>query len=600
MACLTYLLLVLVFTTLTTIDTRSVQQEPNIELLLTKRINENKRLTMTIASYRHRFEHSPNFKAFRWALSQQATPPYCDFCYLFIPALQFLIEINETVHIENVTLVLCKKIELFLDIDVCYGAVHEYKDAVIEILSITPLNSKELCALTFDCENPADFPILRWNVTLPGSKPTPKPPQPPSPDSPKLKILHLSDIHVDFSYKPDSQADCTKPLCCREGQARPGQAGAGFWGDYRNCDIPIWTAQAMLQYASAIEDFDFIYYTGDLPPHNVWNQSRDEQLYSIKTINQLLTQIFPNKTFYPAVGNHEAAPCNLFPTPAIRSENISWLYEALADSWLTLGLPSDTRDTISLGAFYTTIVRPGLRLISLNMNYCSSENYWLFVNATDPLGQLQWLVQWLQYAEDHDEKVHIIGHHPPRSCLAAFSWNFHSIVNRYENTIAGQFYGHTHNDEFIVFYDDADSQRPISMAYVTPSLTTQAFLNPGYRVYTMDGSYQNSSYWVLDHRTVIMNLTASNSYNKTIFVDEYGARDAYQMQNLFPLDWHNLTQRMQNDIDGPLMTLAYTYYTKSYSNGAKCDHECRRSLLCNFKTARSDDPHACDSIPTYR
>jgi hypothetical protein len=67
------------------------------------------------------------------------------------------------------------------------------------------------------------------------------------------------------------------------------------------------------------------------------------------------------------------------------------LYEALADSWIKLGLPADTRDSIVRGAFYTTIVRPGLRMISLNMNYCAPENYWLFVNATDPLDQLQWV-----------------------------------------------------------------------------------------------------------------------------------------------------------------------------------------------------------------
>jgi sphingomyelin phosphodiesterase len=91
------------------------------------------------------------------------------------------------------------------------------------------------------------------------------------------------------------------------------------------------------------------------------------------------------------------APCNLFPTPSIRSDNISWLYEALADSWLTLGLPEDTRESILRGAFYTTLVRPGLRLISLNMNYCAPENYWLFVNATDPLDQLQWVFNRLQF-----------------------------------------------------------------------------------------------------------------------------------------------------------------------------------------------------------
>jgi hypothetical protein len=114
----------------------------------------------------------------------------------------------------------------------------------------------------------------------------------------------------------------------------------------------------------------------------------------------------------------------------------------------------------------------------------------------------------------------------------------------------------------------------------------------------MDGNYPASSYYVLDHYTVIMNLTATNTYNRTTMIKEYEARDAYQMQNLFPADWDNLIQRMQNDINGPLMSSAYTYYTKSYANGTNCDHNCRRNLLCNFKTARSDDPHACDSIPT--
>lgn len=81
----------------------------------------------------------------------------------------------------------------------------------------------------------------------------------------------------------------------------------------------------------------------------------------------------------------------MFPTPNIRNDNITWLYEVLADSWIKLGLPEDTRDSILRGAFYTTIIRPGLRLISMNMNYCAPENYWLFVNTTDPLDQLQWV-----------------------------------------------------------------------------------------------------------------------------------------------------------------------------------------------------------------
>jgi sphingomyelin phosphodiesterase len=67
------------------------------------------------------------------------------------------------------------------------------------------------------------------------------------------------------------------------------------------------------------------------------------------------------------------------------------LYQALADSWIRLGLPADTRETVERGGFYTTVIRPGFRLISLNMNYCSSENFWLFINSTDPLNQLDWV-----------------------------------------------------------------------------------------------------------------------------------------------------------------------------------------------------------------
>ncbi|CAF3638427.1 unnamed protein product [Rotaria socialis] len=209
-------------------------------------------------------------------------------------------------------------------------------------------------------------------------------------------------------------------------------------------------------------------------------------------------------------------------------------------------------------------------------------------------------IQWLQYAEDHEEKVHIIGHHPPTSCLAAFKnqkFSFFSDDVNYENTIAGQFFGHVHEDEFTVFYDEIDQTRPVSMAYIGPSLTTYSSLNPDYSIFTVDGDYPGSSYWALDHRTVIMNLTATNIYNQTIFHDEYSARDAYQMKYLFPSDWSDLLERLQNDIDGTLMDLIYKHYRKSHTTN--CNHDCRRNLLCILKSARSNDPHVCDSIPPF-
>lgn len=39
------------------------------------------------------------------------------------------------------------------------------------------------------------------------------------------------------------------------------------------------------------------------------------------------------------------------------------------------------------------------------MNFCSEANFWLLINSTDPAGQLQWLVNVLQRAEESGEKV---------------------------------------------------------------------------------------------------------------------------------------------------------------------------------------------------
>ena len=56
------------------------------------------------------------------------------------------------------------------------------------------------------------------------------------------------------------------------------------------------------------------------------------------------------------------------------------------------------------------------------------------------------------------------------------------------------FYGHRHTDGFEIFYDEATKKRALQVAYVAPSLTAYPNLNPGYRIYTVDGLYTNSSF----------------------------------------------------------------------------------------------------------
>lgn len=67
-----------------------------------------------------------------------------------------------------------------------------------------------------------------------------------------LKIVQITDIHIDPYYTPGMNADCGEPLCCRPGDGladSPGKA-AGYWGDYRNCDTPVGTIRHALKHIS--------------------------------------------------------------------------------------------------------------------------------------------------------------------------------------------------------------------------------------------------------------------------------------------------------------------------------------------------------------
>ena len=55
--------------------------------------------------------------------------------------------------------------------------------------------------------------------------------------------------------------------------------------------------------------------------------------------------------------------------------------------------------------FYAVQFSRKLRIISLNMQYCDNLNFWLYLNSTDPGGQLAWLVDELTWAEENGSKV---------------------------------------------------------------------------------------------------------------------------------------------------------------------------------------------------
>ncbi|KAJ3657922.1 hypothetical protein Zmor_009698 [Zophobas morio] len=525
----------------------------------------------------------------------------CSVCRLGVGLLQREVRKNtsfENIRTQFVGLCVAFKVE---SESVCTGVFDVFGPDVLPALKAVRIGADEVCALCLgevcgDVKNP----LHQWEVQFPEvPKPVTREPDLPKPGLPTFKVLHLSDTHYDPDYVVGSAANCEEPLCCRSTSTPPLTADvvpAGKWGSYEKCDSPKVLLDSMLKsIARDHPDIDYILWTGDLPPHDIWNQSKSSNLDIIQETVEQMFEVFPNTPIFPALGNHESIPAGSFAPPWVHDpdHSVSWLYTKVADHWRKW-LPASVGNTVLHGGFYSILLRPGFRIISLNTNYCHTLSWWLVVNSTDPAKELQWLIHELQEAENKGEKVHIIGHIPPGAsdCMKVWSRNFNAIVQRYENTIQGQFYGHTHADEFEVFYEmeAKEPNRAVGVAYLGPSVTTYENHNPAYRIYYVDGDHANSTREVLDHETWTIDLEEANkSEDDPKWYRLYSAKNSYQMESLRPKSWAKLVDDLINNAD--LFELFYKYYYRDSPVRPTCDAKCKLQILCDLKSARSHERH---------
>lgn len=220
---------------------------------------------------------------------------------------------------------------------VCQSAVQLFQDDMVDVWTRSVLRPSEACGLLLGSSCGHWDIFSSWNVSLPAvPKPSPQPPEPPAPGSPVSRVLFLTDLHWDQSYLEGTDPNCENPLCCRQDSGPPpaSRPGAGYWGEYSKCDLPLRTLESLLSGLGPAGPFDMVYWTGDIPAHNIWQQSRQDQLRALTTVTDLVKKFLGPVPVYPAVGNHETTPVNGFPPPFIEGNQSShWLYEAMAKAW---------------------------------------------------------------------------------------------------------------------------------------------------------------------------------------------------------------------------------------------------------------------------
>uniref|UniRef100_A0A914CC62 Sphingomyelin phosphodiesterase n=1 Tax=Acrobeloides nanus TaxID=290746 RepID=A0A914CC62_9BILA len=536
----------------------------------------------------------------------QQADAFCDTCTNFVTGLRNLISQNTTEDkIDTFVTNFCMDLKIIQNYT-CHEIVVEYGSELYFVIERAITTPSELCGL-FDasCGNPVNLYNEPWSISLPPktvntTSPWPAPQNPPS----TLKVLHLSDIHIDRWYVEGSEADCNSDvllkeyaLCCRD-YTNDGdttmrkskdsvKTPAGHWGAPYTCDIPYRTFEHAMKHISQTHtDLDYIIITGDMASHAVWDYSKDTHTDNINNITATLLQYFPKTPVFQAIGNHEGVPMDAMAPHTMEDYDTrgpAWLYELISKDWLNW-LPYSAEEGIQYRASYSIRPFPGLKFISLNTVYCSHFNFYLYINETDPDYTMQWLVSELLDSELKGEKVHIASHIPPGSsyCMTAWTQNLYKVVDRFQDTIAGQFFGHTHNDHFQVYFEDEDpTKKPFQFNFISPSLTTYSYLFPSYRIYTIDGNYTGSTYTVLETETYYANLTEANmSGNEPNYTLEYKLPADYNMPDLSPSSWADLINRMKTD--DALFTKFHTYYNRMPT---PCDTKCKIGFLCEARQA---------------
>ncbi|KAI6111616.1 sphingomyelin phosphodiesterase [Pisolithus croceorrhizus] len=466
---------------------------------------------------------------------------------------------------------------------------------VVALGDMSGYDGQLICARLLSlCPVPPTVPL---NLTGWFAKPKPSPlPPPKQPSGERLKVLHVSDIHIDPRYATGYEANCTAYLCCRENvwnAASPDHVvlPAPRYGSYL-CDTPMSLMLAAMQAIPVLTEtegtgFNFSLFTGDLTAHDPDNQ------YSRAFVEQAQEICWTPAPVYATLGNHDTyMQFQMIPyyLGGPLGNQFNWLYEHVSSLWYHDGwLPMNSVEYAKTHYAAYSIKRPdGLRIISLDTDIL---NYFSYVNATapDPFGILRWVTDELQVAEDAGERVWIIGHvisgwdgtqsqlNPTNLCF------FFSIsVDRYSpHVIANIFYGHNHEDEFSVFYANnasaMNAETALAVSWISPSLTPLTNLNSGFRMYEVDSVVffiQPRCSWIsrVDEFPSLDNQT---DVGPTYFL-EYSAREAYG---------GNITWGMNDPLNATWWHLTFRkYQSKSSVKAIPCNETCLTASICYMRS----------------
>ncbi|KAK2461265.1 hypothetical protein APHAL10511_006792 [Amanita phalloides] len=517
----------------------------------------------------------------------------CVSCHALLVPVKLLAYFGDAIFTKT-WIAICQVVQAE-DPDVCQGAISQEGPILahdLRSISIGGQTATKLCDAVFGLCHPP--PVNPYNVLFP--KPPPEIPRVfTSSGRAPFQVAHFSDVHIDRSYTPGSDATCTKPICCRNYSSHTGPIvnPAGMYGSY-SCDTPPVLSDSMLRAIPNTTIFSI--FTGDVINAAIWLVNQTGVTGDLESFNR---EMFSNlgSPVYPVIGNHEVAPVNAFPRSSTTSASSQWVFDAQGEGWSHWLYRDAVDQVLHVSGSYSVIAQgTNLRIISLNNIYWYKDNFWLYDSdelQPDPNGILSFVVEQLQAAEDAGQRAWIIAHMPPGrgDVMRDQSNYFDQIVLRYRNTIAGQFYGHTHMDQFAVGYSDYTNrvaENAVSFGLIAPSLTPRHG-NPAFRVYDVDPD----TYEIMDSRVYISIVTDPTFQQEPTWHLYYSARDTYgplvglsKEESLNPVFWHKVTDAFETN--DTAFQLYHSFTTRGFEV-TPCNLTCKSNVICDLRTMRAQD-----------
>jgi sphingomyelin phosphodiesterase len=410
-----------------------------------------------------------------------------------------------------------------------------------------------------------------------------------------IKIAQLTDIHLEKDYATDSTTDCWLPVCCK---SKYGPGDSRHYASYQ-CNIPQRTMELFFDGVNQL-DPDIIFFTGDIPPHTMWDESLDSQLNCTVALTETLARTIKTTPIYPCIGNHEMFPTNLLSLKQMPDRS-PYLLNQFANLWAPLANFTDEEiQTMNTTGHYTKLLNyDRLRLVAMNTLYMYTANFYNVLNHndrhTEEASQLKdAIVSILLQARNDNEKVIFLGHHVPGNSdfiISQSRW-YQELMVRFSDIIILHLSGHTHTDEFRLF-KDADGS-VTSMVYVSPSVDSHDFRNPSMRLFYVN----QTTYEIIDYDQYYLDVSVlppGGDVTPPTIVKLYSAKEEYGLPDLSPQSWLDLLDRFRTDPELLQKHLLHSHANavRDASAAANCSGKCVEDHICRMSHSSYDDYYYC-------